>query len=87
MANPNSGGFTSFQNRDGGELALEAGTQVVRVTFNGGSQDARSITLTRVEEVANSAPVARAIADQTAEEDAAFAFDASTAFSDPDGIA
>lgn len=49
IANPNSGGWTTYQTRDGGNVDLEAGTQIVRVTFNGGSQDFRSLSLTQVE--------------------------------------
>jgi hypothetical protein len=46
VANPSTGSFDSFQPRSADGIALEAGTQVVRVTFAGGSQDFRSFTLT-----------------------------------------
>jgi hypothetical protein len=46
VANPSTGSFDSFQARSADGLQLDAGTQVVRVTFAGGSQDFRSFTLT-----------------------------------------
>ncbi|WP_118136145.1 carbohydrate-binding protein [Oceanicella sp. SM1341] len=86
IANANTGAYTTFLTRSAEGLALEAGEQVLRVTFSGGSQDFRSFTLTPVGEP-NQAPVAGVIAGQDAEEDEAFAFNAATAFSDPDGDA
>ena len=48
----NTGTWSNFTNFTAGTVDLEAGLQVVRVTFNGGPQDFRSFTLTQ-EAVAN----------------------------------
>ena len=42
-----TGGWTDFQPTDATQVALEAGEQVLRITFNGGSQDLASFTLAR----------------------------------------
>ncbi|WP_380052068.1 carbohydrate-binding protein [Falsihalocynthiibacter sp. SS001] len=47
VANGSTGSWTTFETRDAGSIDLEAGEQVVRITFNGGSQDLRSFTLTQ----------------------------------------
>ncbi|MEM1159736.1 MAG: carbohydrate-binding protein [Pseudomonadota bacterium] len=45
--NPATGSWDAFETRAADDaLALEAGTQTFRVTFNGGTQDFRSFTLT-----------------------------------------
>ena len=87
IANPSSGSYTAFEARSGEPVALQAGVQVVRVTFSGGSQDFQSFTLNRVDAPANGAPVASVIADQGGGEGQAFVFDASGFFTDPDGDA
>ena len=46
IANPSTGSFNTFVAREADDIALDAGTQIVRVTFAGGSQDFRSFTLT-----------------------------------------
>jgi hypothetical protein len=46
VANPSTGSFNTFLARSADGVALEAGTQVVRITFAGGSQDFRSFTIT-----------------------------------------
>ncbi|WP_181707662.1 carbohydrate-binding protein [Chthonobacter rhizosphaerae] len=46
IANPTTASWSTFASRSGGSVALEDGEQVVRVTFAGGSQDFRSLTLT-----------------------------------------
>ncbi len=45
IANPSTGSWTDFQSRKADAIALEAGEQVLRVTFHGGAQDLRSLTL------------------------------------------
>ncbi|QJF50330.1 carbohydrate-binding protein [Roseobacter ponti] len=50
VANAPTGGWTTFAQRNAGELSLEAGLQVIRLTFEGGSQDIRSFSLTETEE-------------------------------------
>ncbi|MEM1130680.1 MAG: carbohydrate-binding protein, partial [Pseudomonadota bacterium] len=86
VANPNTGGWTVFETRDAGDIDLEGGVQIVRITFNGGSQDIRSFTLEQLDTVdPNQAPVATAIADASVEEGTAIALDVSGSFSDPDG--
>ena len=84
IANPNTGGWTTFQTRSASDIALEGGEQVVRVTFNGGSQDIRSFTLTQQSAAENQAPVGGTITAPAAEENDAFSLDVSSAFSDPD---
>ncbi|WNL37791.1 carbohydrate-binding protein [Halomonas sp. PAMB 3232] len=44
-----TGSWTSFTRTDTTQVALEAGEQVMRLTFNGGSMDLASFDLTRVE--------------------------------------
>ncbi len=85
VANASTGSYTKFLDRHAGGLALDAGTQVVRVTFAGGGQDFRSLTLTHTD--TNHAPVATAIGTQVAHEDASFALNIASYFSDPDGDA
>ncbi|HEV2545696.1 MAG TPA: carbohydrate-binding protein [Methylobacterium sp.] len=46
IANPSTGSYNTFVAREVDDIALDAGTQIVRVTFSGGSQDFRSFTLT-----------------------------------------
>ena len=46
IANPSTGSYNTFVAREVDDIALDAGTQIVRVTFLGGSQDFRSFTLT-----------------------------------------
>ncbi len=90
IANPSSGSYTSFEARSGEPVTLQAGVQVVRVTFEGGSQDFRSFTLNRVgapTAPANEAPVAAGIADQSGDEGQPFALDLADHFSDADGDA
>lgn len=48
IANPQTATWTTFQDRGVQGLALEAGEQIVRVTFSGGAQDFRSFSLTPV---------------------------------------
>ena len=45
IANPSTGSYTTFADRSG-VLDLDEGEQVIRITFDGGSQDFRSFTLT-----------------------------------------
>ncbi|ANT62899.1 hypothetical protein AYJ57_20665 (plasmid) [Salipiger sp. CCB-MM3] len=47
IANPTTGSWTTFLARNAEGVSLEAGEQTMRVTFAGGSQDFRSITLTQ----------------------------------------
>ncbi|GED21755.1 carbohydrate-binding protein [Halomonas halmophila] len=42
-----TGGWGNFQPTDNAQVALEAGEQVMRVTFNGGSMDLASFTMSR----------------------------------------
>ncbi|MGP8290778.1 carbohydrate-binding protein [Vreelandella zhanjiangensis] len=42
-----TGGWSNFQPTDASQVALEAGEQVLRLTFNGGSMDLASFTLSR----------------------------------------
>nr|WP_290984119.1 carbohydrate-binding protein [Halomonas sp.] len=42
-----TGGWGNFQPTDASQVALEAGEQVLRLTFNGGSMDLASFTLSR----------------------------------------
>ncbi|QPL45858.1 carbohydrate-binding protein [Halomonas sp. A40-4] len=42
-----TGGWSNFQPTDATQVALEAGEQVMRLTFNGGSQDLASFSLAR----------------------------------------
>ena len=46
VANPVTGGWTTFLHARRKLSILDAGTQIVRITFTGGSQDIRSFTLT-----------------------------------------
>ena len=46
IANPSTGSYGNFQTRSTGDIELDAGTNIVRVSFTGGSQDFRSFTLT-----------------------------------------
>ncbi|MEO3386341.1 CBM35 domain-containing protein [Mesorhizobium sp. CAU 1741] len=46
IANPQTASWTSFAERSVGGIELEAGEQIVRVAFSGGSQDFRSFSLT-----------------------------------------
>ena len=84
IANPSSGSYTAFETRSGDPVTLQAGVQVVRVTFSGGSQDFQSFTINQVGAPANGAPTASAIDAQAGDEGQAFALDLSGAFSDPD---
>ena len=85
IANPVTGGWTTFAERSADGIALQAGTQVVRVAFDGGSQDFRSFTLTAQEAApANQAPVAGTIPAASVDEGTAISIDVSGAFSDPD---
>jgi hypothetical protein len=47
IANPSTGSYTNFLPRSAEGLALQAGVQVVRVSFDGGSQDFQGLTLTQ----------------------------------------
>ncbi|WP_306131742.1 carbohydrate-binding protein [Roseivivax marinus] len=47
IANPQTGGWGTFLERSADGIELEGGAQIVRVTFQGGSQDFRSFTLTQ----------------------------------------
>ncbi|TDX32379.1 putative Ig domain-containing protein [Modicisalibacter xianhensis] len=82
-----TGNWTSFQQTDSVQVELEAGVQVVRLTFNGGSQDLASFSLAPV--ATNAAPVVDGgLDDLTATEDQAFSFTIpSDAFDDADGDA
>jgi hypothetical protein len=42
-----TGGWTDYQPTDATQVALEAGEQVLRITFNGGSQNLASFQITR----------------------------------------
>ncbi|MEM6890470.1 MAG: hypothetical protein AAF636_20410, partial [Pseudomonadota bacterium] len=44
-----TGDWSTFETRDAGTISLESGTQILRITFEGGSQDIRSFTLTQLE--------------------------------------
>jgi len=66
IANPVTGGWSIFETRSASDIALEAGEQVVRVTFNGGSQDFRSVTLVQQEPDNPQTPFAGAPASFTA---------------------
>ncbi|WP_140424838.1 carbohydrate-binding protein, partial [Escherichia coli] len=44
---PNTGSWTDFVSTGQLTLDLEAGEQVLRVTFNGGSMDLKSLTLSK----------------------------------------
>ncbi|MEM9198239.1 MAG: carbohydrate-binding protein, partial [Pseudomonadota bacterium] len=46
----NTGSWSSFEYVETGELALEAGANTVRVTFENGAQDLRSLRFTHVED-------------------------------------
>jgi hypothetical protein len=85
IANPGTGGWTNFQTRSAtAPLNLEAGEQVVRLTFNGGSQDIRSFTFTAAPEP-NQAPTTTGITGAPeGVEGTAYSFDVSGFFSDPD---
>ncbi|MEQ1941290.1 carbohydrate-binding protein [Mesorhizobium sp. VNQ89] len=48
IANPQTASWSTFVSRSGGTINLEEGEQIVRVTFNGGSQDFRSFNITPV---------------------------------------
>ena len=85
VANPVTGGWTTFLNRSADGIALQAGVQVVRITFEGGSQDIRSFTLTQVSTPLNQAPTTTGLDDVAADENATFSLDVSAAFTDPDG--
>ncbi|SHE86800.1 delta endotoxin [Modicisalibacter ilicicola DSM 19980] len=82
-----SGGWTSFEQTGSTQVELAAGEQVLRLTFNGGSQDLASFTLAQVD--TNSAPTVEAgLTDLTATADEAFSFTIpSNAFEDADGDA
>ncbi|MGM0560076.1 MAG: carbohydrate-binding protein [Pseudomonadota bacterium] len=56
VANPQTASWTSFVNRPVEGVDLEAGEQIVRVTFEGGSQDFRSFSLTPVEQEPGQSP-------------------------------
>ena len=84
IANPNTGGWTTFLERGADGVALEAGEQVVRVTFAGGSQDFRSILLTRDAVAANAAPTTTGLGDVVRVEGSSLTLDVSSAFSDAD---
>ncbi|ETX29840.1 carbohydrate-binding protein [Roseivivax isoporae] len=86
IANPSTGTWSNFVARSADGIELEAGEQVVRVTFAGGSQDFRSFTLTQQAPV-NQAPTASDIAPVVVTEGQAIALDVSDAFDDPDGDA
>ena len=87
IANPSSGSYANFQVRSGEPVTLQSGIQIVRVTFEGGSQDFQGFTLNSVGAPANQAPTAAAIGAQSGDEGQAFVLDASGFFSDPDGDA
>jgi hypothetical protein len=84
IANPSTGGWTTFQTRSASDIALEGGEQVVRITFAGGSQDIRSFTLTQTDADENQPPVAGEFADTSVTEGEAISLDLSGVFSDPD---
>ncbi|CAD7032253.1 hypothetical protein REJC140_03028 [Pseudorhizobium endolithicum] len=46
--NPQMASWSTFTSRSNGTVGLEAGEQVMRVSFSGGSQDYRSVSLTPV---------------------------------------
>lgn len=46
--NPQTASWSTFASRSNGSIGLEEGEQVMRVTFSGGSQDYRSVSLTPV---------------------------------------
>lgn len=48
ISNPQTANWSTFLNRTAEGIELDAGEQVVRVTFSGGSQDFRSFSLTPV---------------------------------------
>jgi hypothetical protein len=80
---PPTGGWTTFVPTSPTQVELQAGVQVLRVTFNGGAQDLKSITL----EKANTAPVVdEGIADRAVPEDQPLNFAVpADAFADVDG--
>jgi len=82
-----SGSWTTFASTDSVQVALEAGEQVLRLTFNGGSQDLASFSLAPVE--TNTPPVVGSgLEDLAATEDEPFNFTIPTdAFDDADGDA
>ena len=86
VANPVTGGWTNFQPRTAEGIELQAGTQIVRVTFNGGSQDFREFTLELEETVdPNQQPVLETTLPAfIVDEDAPVVLNVSEAFSDPD---
>jgi len=84
IPNPDTGSWTNFQPRSAEGLTLQAGTQVVRVTFEGGSQDFQSFTLIQQEVDENQAPTAGALADAVANEGSEVSLDVSGSFSDPE---
>ena len=86
LANPDTGSWTNFQPRSADGLALQAGTQIVRVAFSGGSQDFQSFVLTQQEATDdNVAPEAGTLVDAVIEETDDVLIDISAAFSDADG--
>jgi len=80
-----SGSWTTFVPTDSVQVELEAGEQVLRLTFNGGSQDLASFNLSPID--TNTAPVVNTgLDDLTATADEPFTFTIPTdAFSDADG--
>ncbi len=83
---------TEFSETPAQSIALEAGEQTLRFTFegapasNGYLLDFRSFSLEQAtpEEPVNQAPVAEGVADAEADEGQAFSLDVSDQFSDPD---
>ena len=82
-----SGSWTTFAPTDSVQVELEAGEQVLRLSFNGGSQDLASFNLSPI--VTNTAPVvSEGLEDLAATEDEPFTFTIPTdAFDDADGDA
>ncbi|CAM0554349.1 hypothetical protein EHLJMEHL_04445 [Vreelandella titanicae] len=80
-----SGSWTTFVPTDSVQVELEAGEQVLRLTFNGGSQDLASFNLSPID--TNTAPVVNTgLDDLEATADEPFTFTIPTdAFSDADG--
>ncbi|WP_346797114.1 carbohydrate-binding protein [Halomonas sp. Bachu 37] len=81
-----SGSWTNFEQTESVQVDLQAGEQVVRLTFNGGSQDLASFTLSPVAP-SNTAPVVGSgLVDLEATQDESFSYTIPTdAFSDADG--
>ncbi len=86
IANPLTGGWTNYLPRGAEGIELEAGLQVVRVTFSG-SQDFRSFKLTQQDD-SNQAPTTTGISGApNGQANSAYTFDVAGFFDDPDGDA